>query len=117
MDRFIGSILIAIVANSNLLFGGFGFALRGGVLFLETLDAAGGVDELLLAGEERVAVRADFDAQHVPFYGAAGLPRVAAGAVHRYGMIVGVNSGFHSSPVVRVRSARFRQGRRIQPRR
>jgi hypothetical protein len=31
---------------------------------------------------------------------------VAAGAVHRNGMIVGVDTGFHEAPVSRVRSAR-----------
>jgi hypothetical protein len=31
---------------------------------------------------------------------------VAAGAVHRNGMIVGVNTGFHEAPFSRVRSAR-----------
>src|SRR5689334_16930207 len=45
----------------TLLFSGCG--LRGGigVLLGEALDAASGVDEFLLASEERVAVRADFD--------------------------------------------------------
>ena len=34
---------------------GFDFGSGVGVLFGETLDAAGGVNQLLLAGEERVA--------------------------------------------------------------
>ena len=44
------------------LAAGGGFArVGGGVLAAEALDAAGGVDQLLLAGEERVAGGADFD--------------------------------------------------------
>jgi len=44
--------------------GGGGCGLAGvgaGDLAAEALDAAGGIDQLLLAGEERVALRADFD--------------------------------------------------------
>ena len=78
-----------------LLFGGAGF--RGGfsVLLGETLDAAGGVDQFLLTGEVRVAIRADFDAQHIALDGRARLKRVAAGAVHGHGMRIGVDTGFH----------------------
>ena len=37
---------------------------------------------------------------------------MAAGAVYRYGVIVGVNTGFHEAPFCRVRSAQLvRQGR------
>src|SRR3954464_9716967 len=43
------------VVNLRALFGGV--ALR--VFAVEALYAAGGVDQLLLAGEERVAIRAD----------------------------------------------------------
>ncbi len=48
-----------------LLLGGAGFGGGVGVLLGETLDAAGGVDEFLFAGEERVAIGADFHAKHV----------------------------------------------------
>ena len=41
-------------------------------LLLEAVDAAGRVDQLLLAGEERMALRADLDAQL--FLGRAGGP-------------------------------------------
>jgi hypothetical protein len=37
---------------------------------------------------------------------------MAAGAVHRYGVIVGVNTGFHEAPFCRVRSARPTLSRR-----
>jgi len=77
-----------------------------GVLLLKTLNAAGGVDELLFAGEKRVAARADFDAQHVALDGRARLESISAGTVHSDGMVVGVDTGFHCSPIYRGRSAR-----------
>ncbi len=89
-----------------LLLGGAGFGGGVGVLLGEALDAACGVDEFLLAGEERVATGADFHAKHITLDGRAGLESVAAGAVHRNGVIVGVNPGFHEAPFCRVRSAR-----------
>jgi len=39
----------------------FGFLFEIGVLLLETFYAAGGIDELMFAGKERVTVRADFN--------------------------------------------------------
>jgi hypothetical protein len=77
-----------------------------GVLLLKTLDAAGCVDQLLLTGEERVTARADFDAQHVAFDGRSRLESMSARTVHSDGMIVGVDTGFHCSPIYRGRSAR-----------
>ena len=96
---------------ADLLLGGCGFAsfdFGGGVgVFLgEAFNAAGGVDELLFAGEERMAIGADFDVQHVALDGRTGSEIVAAGAVHRDGVIVGVDTGFHETPFCRVRSAR-----------
>jgi hypothetical protein len=103
----------------KLLLGGFdfcGFDLGGGVgVFLgEAFDAAGGVNQLLLAGEEGVAIRADFHAQHLALDGRAGLERMATGAVHRDGVIVGVNTGFHEAPFCRVRSARLPGKSRVE---
>ena len=103
---------------SVLFFSGAGFGGGVGVFLGEALDAAGGVHKFLLAGEERVAIRADFHAQHVALDGRARLERVAAGAVHRNGVIVGVNTGFHGAAFRRVRSARqTRPSRVLQPRR
>ena len=81
-----------------LLLGGFSFG--GGVrVFLgKTLDTAGSINELLFASEEWVAVRADLDLQHVALDGRTSGEIVTAGAVHRDGMIIGVNSGFHEAP-------------------
>ncbi len=105
-------------ACKSLLFGGGGFGCGVGVLFGETLDAAGSINELLLAREERMAVRADFHAQHLALDCRAGLKRMAASAVHGNGMIVRVNTGFHEAPFCRVRSARLPDKvRALQPRR
>src|SRR6266404_4547177 len=84
-------------APRGLLLGGAcfcGFHFSGGVgVFLgEALDAAGGVNELLLASEEGMAIRADFDIQLVAFDRRTSREIVAAGAVHRNGMIVGVDT-------------------------
>ena len=95
-----------------LLLGGCGFRGGIGVLLGEAFDAAGGVNKFLLAGEKRMAVRADFDVQPVTLDRGAGLEIVPAGAMHGYGMIIGVNTGFHVSPVCRVRSARLACGSR-----
>jgi hypothetical protein len=91
----------------RLLLGGRGF--RGGISVLlgKALDAAGGVHQFLLSGEKRMTVGANFDVQPVSLDGGTGLEIVSAGAVHRDGMVVGMNTGLHSSPIVRVRSARL----------
>ena len=69
-------------SHFGLLGGGFGFSrVAFGVLAAETLDAAGGVHELLLAGKEGVAGGADFYAD-VAFVGRTGDECVAAGAMH-----------------------------------
>ena len=108
------------IERVRLFLGGVGFDFGGGigVLLGEALDAAGGVNELLLAGEEGVAVRANFHFQHVALNRGTRGEIVAAGAVHRDGMIVGMNTGFHETPFCRVRSARLldRVGG-LQPRR
>ena len=73
---------------------GGGFAGVGGCyLAAEALDAAGGVDQLLLAGEERVAGRADFDDQ-VALVRGAGVELIAAGALDVNGFVLRVNRFF-----------------------
>ncbi len=93
-------------ARVVLLFGGRGFGSGVGVLLGEAFDAASGVNEFLFACEEWVAIRADLHAQHVALDGGARLERMAAGAVHGHGMIIGMNTGFHGATFRRVRSAR-----------
>src|SRR5690606_28174154 len=69
--------------------------LRGLLLVAaaEALDAAGGVDDALLAREERVAHGADLDAD-LRLRGARR-PRSTAGAVHGGLDVLGMDFGFH----------------------
>lgn len=88
-------------------FGGFDFGSGVGVFLGEAFDATGGVNQLLLAGKERVAIGADFDTELIAFDGRASLEIIAASAMHCDGVIVGVDTGFHDAPFCRVRSARL----------
>src|SRR5262245_64226791 len=73
---------------------GGSFLVLFGVFLLETLDAARRVNQLLFAGEERVAVRADF---HVNvFLRRTSRPRMTAGANDPTFDIFRMNSFFHS---------------------
>src|SRR5262249_25995229 len=85
-----------------LLLGSLAFgllALVPVVLALELLDAAGGVHELHLAGEERVADRADFDVDILAC--AAGHELVAATAGHGRFHVFRVNAFFHDPSLIR----------------
>jgi len=78
----------------DLLRGGcLRFGLRFGVFAAEALDAARSVDQLLLAGEKRVAVRADFRVD-VAFVRGTGSEAVATGTNDANFVVVGVNSLF-----------------------
>src|SRR5215469_9541334 len=61
------------------------------VLAAEALDASGSIDQLLLAGEERVAGRADFE-NDVTLVGRAGLEVAAAGAADVDLLVLGVDA-------------------------
>src|SRR5882762_8409730 len=65
-----------------------------GVPALEALDPTTGVDELLLARVEGVALRAELDPQRR--HGGPGHELVAAGAVHGALGVVGVDGSLHS---------------------
>ena len=99
------SVPLLTAATLKLLLCGGGFCGGVGVLLGETFDATGGVHQLLLTGEERVAIGADFNVQPVPFDGGTGLEIVSASAMDGYGMVVRMNTGLHESPFYRVRSA------------
>jgi len=71
-------------------FGGAGFL----ILLLKLIDAARGVNQLLAAGEERVAVGANFNAD-VALMRRARLKHVSTGADYIELVISGVNSSFH----------------------
>src|SRR5438132_9410589 len=62
---------------------------------LDALHPAAGVDELLLARVERVALGADLDVQLG--LRRARLERIPAGARHRRDLVLGVNAGLHRS--------------------
>ena len=64
------------------------------VTLAETLDTAGGVNQLLLSREERVATGADFHV-NVAFVGRTGLEGTPAGAVHGDDVVGGMDFGFH----------------------
>ena len=65
------------------------------VLLVEFIHTAAGVDELLLAGVERMALGADFNGDVL--LGAAGLDHGAARAANGRGLIIRVNSGLHDN--------------------
>src|SRR5216117_1933065 len=84
----------------GLLFLGSGRGLGGlgglslGHALLEFIDAAGGIDELLLTGIEGMAEVANADNNRGP--GGAGLDDVAAGATNLRGLIFRVDVNFHN---------------------
>ena len=65
-------------------------------LLPETFDASGSINQALLAGEERMALRADVRVD-LRLSG-TGLERIAAGALHRRRMVFGMDVGFHGKP-------------------
>ena len=72
-------------------------------LLAEALHASRRIDEALLAGEERVALRADVRV-NLGLRGAS-LERIAAGALHSRRMILGMDIGFHANLDVRDETA------------
>jgi hypothetical protein len=63
------------------------------VSLLESFHPAGGIDQLLLPGKERMAGGADFSADFR--LGGTALEGVAAQAPHRHFLILGMDSFFH----------------------
>ena len=68
-------------------------SLRFLIFFPELVHAAFSIDELLFAGEIRMADRADIELDVL--LGGPGLVRFAAGAVNRCYLVVGMNSLLH----------------------
>lgn len=66
-----------------------------GVLLLESFHPSSGVDELLLACEERMAIRTDFHANHIALESRPRLKGAATSTVHSYRMVIGMNTLFH----------------------
>jgi hypothetical protein len=86
-----------------------------GVLLLEALDAPGGINKLLLAGEERVACRTDLQADFL--FRRTGFELVPAGATHLHFMVlrmyillhVALAKTFIIAKIARLGSANFSQ--------
>src|ERR1700690_1964550 len=85
--------------RDRLFLLGFGGVADLLILFLETVGAAFGVDQLLFAGEKRVATGADFYAD-VAFMRRAGAELMSAGAGHIHFFIGGVDSRFHGETLL-----------------
>jgi len=66
---------------------------------LETLDPTGGIDQLLFAGEERMARGTDLHA--VGLSGGPSLVGAAAGAADRDFVVLGMDFWFHGATLVR----------------
>jgi hypothetical protein len=64
------------------------------IALVEAIDASCGIDQLLLAGKERVASRTNFNVQ-VTFLGGASLERLTARAGDGNINVFWVNSWFH----------------------
>lgn len=84
------------VQNSRINSGGL-----ARVFLAEFVHTSGGVHDFLLAGEERMALRANFNMQ-IPFERGARHKFVAATAGHGGFLIFGVGAGFHGSSGVAV---------------
>src|SRR5579862_7799645 len=101
--RPLGAGRFFITQENWLFLGGFGRIHGGvdgglaggelGVLLLEAFDAAGGINELLLAGVEGVADAADFDFDVLG--GRAGFKGVAAGAANLRKVVSGMDFLLH----------------------
>jgi hypothetical protein len=70
------------------------FRRRGRVPLAEFIDTAAGIHDFLLAGIERMAVRADLDLKIMPD-GRAGLERIPASAGDGNCFVFGVDGGLH----------------------
>src|SRR6266704_7126418 len=84
----------AVRSSGLLLVGGLGRGVLAEPL-LEPRDAATGVQDLLLARVERVAVRADLDVDRAVGRGAPRGERVPAATGHRRDVVLGVNVSLH----------------------
>jgi len=72
-----------------------------GVFALEAFHTARCVNQLLLAREEWVAARTDFHTYQFAFVRRPRLKRAPAGAMHLYGVVIGMYPFFHVlSPAV-----------------
>ena len=93
--------LVRLMLGSGCAFGG-GFLA---IALVEAIDASGGIDQLLLAGTERVASGTNFNVQ-VTFLGGASFEGLAARAGDGDLDVFWVNSWFHLITLYRRRPGR-----------
>jgi hypothetical protein len=93
--------LVRLMLGSGCAFGG-GFLA---IALIEAIDASCGIDQLLLAGKERVASGTNFNVQ-VTFLGGASLELLAARAGDGNINVFWVNSWFHLITLYRRRPGR-----------
>ena len=74
-------------------FGNRSIRLLDAVLLVELIHTAAGVDQLLLAGEEGVALGADFNGDVL--LGGTGLDHIAAGAANGGLLVIGMDTLLH----------------------
>ena len=65
------------------------------ISLFELIDTSTGINQLLLAREEGVAVAANIYFQYFTIFGRAGLEGSTASASYRYFVIFGMNVRFH----------------------
>src|SRR5271165_4942799 len=90
-------VLIRAHRLVELLFRGLRLRFDLGVFAAEAFHASGRIHQFLLAGEKRVAVRADFHV-NIALMGGPGSKTVAAGAHDADFVVSGVNGCLHGSP-------------------
>jgi hypothetical protein len=78
------------------------------ITLAEFLDAASGVDDLLLAGIERMAGGTDFHVQLLFTQRGAGYEGVATRTGDGYFFVIGMNAGFHGNSFNRLNSENAR---------
>ena len=87
-------MLDTLDTKGSLRWRGFSFRRFLTITPVETIHAAGGIDQFLLAGKERVASRTNLDVQ-ISLARRTSFKSLAAGAGHGYLFIFRVYSGFH----------------------
>ena len=65
------------------------------VSLFELIDTSTGINQLLLAREERMAITANVHFHYVAFFGRAGLESSSTSASHSYFVIFGMYFSFH----------------------
>src|SRR5215831_16823271 len=103
------------IPEKSLVLGGAGLGVAFRVLAAETLHAAGSIEQFLLAGKERVALRADFYVD-VALVGRTSSEMIAARALHAYFVVNGMNRCLHVRIYLNANLLIVQEGERIRQR-